>query len=70
MRIKKQLSAVDALVIDYYETREFDDKSWSAYCAALRAAEAAHGCKLIVIDGVLYELKRVYGVDGSEVNND
>lgn len=60
MTKRKRLEAIDSIVIDYYEMRNADDKSWSLYCSALKIAEAAHGCKLIVIDNVLYELKPIF----------
>lgn len=60
MTTRKRLEAIDSIVIDYYATRNADDKSWSLYCSALKIAEAAHGCKLIVIDNTLYELKPIF----------
>lgn len=59
---KSILSIIDAELIRINETwqRTNDDEVFNEYYAVLRVAEKAHGCRLCVLGGTVYEMRKVY----------
>lgn len=58
---KSILSIIDAELIRINETwQRTNDEVFNEYYAVLRVAEKAHGCRLCVCGGAVYEMRKVY----------